>query len=52
MKVNCDGVFFTAQAVGKQMRRFGRGGSITMIASMSGTIQNQVRPAVPCSARV
>ena len=41
MRVNCDGVFFTAQAVGRQMRRFGNGGSITLIASMSGTIQNQ-----------
>ena len=52
MRVNCDGVFYTAQAVGRQMRRFGNGGSITLIASMSGTIQNQVRQYVmSCRSR-
>jgi hypothetical protein len=32
----------TAQAVAKQMIRFGNGGSIVMIASMSGTVANRV----------
>lgn len=42
MEVNVTGVFMTAQAVAKQMIRFGNGGSIVMIASMSGTIANKV----------
>ncbi|PCG95432.1 Glucose/ribitol dehydrogenase [Penicillium occitanis (nom. inval.)] len=41
MEVNVTGVFMTAQAVAKQMIRFGNGGSIVMIASMSGTIANK-----------
>ncbi|KAH8700201.1 putative short chain dehydrogenase [Talaromyces proteolyticus] len=41
MEVNVTGVFMTAQAVAKQMIRFGTGGSIVMIASMSGTIANK-----------
>lgn len=41
-EVNVTGVFMTAQAVAKQMIRFGNGGSIALIASMSGTIANQV----------
>lgn len=41
-EVNVTGVFMTAQAVAKQMIRFGRGGSIVLIASMSGTIANRV----------
>lgn len=40
-EVNVTGVFMTAQAVAKQMIRFGNGGSIAMIASMSGTIANR-----------
>jgi NAD(P)-dependent dehydrogenase (short-subunit alcohol dehydrogenase family) len=40
--VNVTGVFMTAQAVAKQMIRFGNGGSIVMIASMSGTVANRV----------
>lgn len=43
LEVNVTGVFMTAQAVAKQMIRFGNGGSIAMIASMSGTIANRVR---------
>lgn len=43
LEVNVTGVFMTAQAVAKQMIRFGKGGSIAMIASMSGTIANRVR---------
>ncbi len=41
-EINITGVFMTAQAVAKQMIRFGNGGSIVMIASMSGTIANRV----------
>lgn len=43
MSVNVTGCFMTAQAAAKQMIRFGNGGSIVMIASMSGTIANRVR---------
>ncbi|KAF9533404.1 hypothetical protein CPB83DRAFT_866902 [Crepidotus variabilis] len=39
--VNTNGVLFTAQAAGQQMRRFGKGGSIILIASMSGSITNK-----------
>lgn len=46
-EVNVTGVFMTAQAVAKQMIRFGNGGSIAMIASMSGTIANRVRSPSP-----
>ncbi|CAI7653053.1 unnamed protein product [Penicillium glandicola] len=41
LEVNVTGVFMTSQAVAKQMIRFGNGGSIAMIASMSGTIANR-----------
>jgi len=41
MDVNVNGVLFTAQAAGRQMARFGNGGSIVLIASMSGTITNK-----------
>lgn len=41
-EINITGVFMTAQAVAKQMIRFGNGGSIALIASMSGTIANRV----------
>lgn len=40
--VNVTGAFMTAQAAAKQMIRFGNGGSIVLIASMSGTIANRV----------
>ncbi|KAI1784655.1 hypothetical protein LXA43DRAFT_1041563 [Ganoderma leucocontextum] len=36
LDVNVNGVLFTAQAAGQQMERFGNGGSIIMIASISG----------------
>lgn len=39
--VNCNGVFYTAQAAGRQMARFGNGGSIILIASMSGSVTNR-----------
>jgi len=42
-EINITGVFMTAQACAKQMIRFGRGGSIVLIASMSGTVANKVR---------
>lgn len=42
LEVNVTGVFMTAQAVARQMIRFGNGGSITLIASMSGTVVNRV----------
>ena len=42
MSVNVNGVLYTAQAAGRQMRRFGHGGSIILIGSMSGSITNQV----------
>ncbi|KAI4098565.1 MAG: hypothetical protein LQ345_007504 [Seirophora villosa] len=41
-EINLTGVFMTAQAAAKQMIRFGNGGSIAMIASMSGHIANRV----------
>lgn len=40
--INITGVFMTSQAVAKQMIRFGKGGSIVMIASMSATVANRV----------
>lgn len=42
LKVNVTGVFSTAQAVAKEMINRGTGGSICLIASMSGTIANRV----------
>lgn len=36
----------TAQAVAKEMIRWGNGGSIAMIASMSGTVANKVSPKI------
>lgn len=47
-EVNMTGVFMTSQAVAKQMIRFGNGGSIVMIASMSGSIANRVSPPRTC----
>ncbi|PCH38363.1 sorbose reductase sou1 [Wolfiporia cocos MD-104 SS10] len=41
LDVNVNGVLFTAQAAGRQMARFGNGGSIVLIASMSGSITNK-----------
>jgi NAD(P)-dependent dehydrogenase (short-subunit alcohol dehydrogenase family) len=40
--VNITGVFMTAQAAAKQMIKFGNGGSIVMIGSMSATVANKV----------
>ena len=41
-EINITGVFMTAQAVARQMIKFGNGGSIALIASMSATIANRV----------
>ncbi|RDX48391.1 sorbose reductase sou1 [Lentinus brumalis] len=41
MDVNTNGVLFTAQVAGRQMARFGNGGSIILVASMSGSITNK-----------
>lgn len=41
-EVNITGVFMTAQAVAKQMIKFGNGGSMCFIASMSATVANRV----------
>ncbi|TVY85570.1 D-arabinitol 2-dehydrogenase [ribulose-forming] [Lachnellula suecica] len=41
MSVNVTGCFMTAQAAARQMVKYGNGGSIVMIASMSGTIANR-----------
>lgn len=39
--INVTGLFMTAQAVAKQMVRLEQGGSLALIASMSGTIANK-----------
>ncbi|KAM5539108.1 hypothetical protein V8D89_007331 [Ganoderma adspersum] len=41
LSINVNGVLFTAQAAGRQMERFGNGGSIVLVASMSGSITNK-----------
>jgi len=41
LDVNTNGVLYTAQAAGQQMRRYGNGGSIILVASMSGSITNK-----------
>lgn len=46
MNVNVNGVLYTAQAAGRQMERFGNGGSIILVASMSGSITNKVHLAL------
>ena len=43
METNVNGSLFTAQAAARQMVRFGNGGSIILIASLSGSIANRVR---------
>lgn len=50
MSVNVTGVFMTAQAVARQMVRLEtKGGSMVLIASMSGTVANRglICPYVP-----
>ncbi|KAF2229618.1 NAD(P)-binding protein [Viridothelium virens] len=41
LHINVTGVFMTAQAAARQMIKYGRGGSICLIGSMSGTIANR-----------
>lgn len=40
IEINVTGAFFIAQACGRQMIKQGRGGSIVLVASMSGSIVN------------
>ncbi|KAK7448472.1 hypothetical protein VKT23_013734 [Stygiomarasmius scandens] len=47
LDVNTSGVFFTAQAAGRQMRRFGIPGSIVLISSMTGTIMARGHETIP-----
>ena len=42
LEINVTGCFLTAQAVARQMMKFGNGGSIALIASMSAHIANRV----------
>ena len=42
MDVNTNGALYTAQGAGQQMRKFGNGGSIILIASKSGSFANEV----------
>ncbi|KAI0031746.1 hypothetical protein K488DRAFT_51458 [Vararia minispora EC-137] len=42
LDINTTGVLFMAQAGGRKMTRFGNGGSIVLIASMSGSLTNRV----------
>lgn len=46
MRVNVNGVLYTAQAAGREMERFGKGGSIVLVASMSGSLTNRVGPGI------
>ena len=41
LNTNVTGVFMTAQAVARQMVQLGNGGSMVLIASMSGTVANR-----------
>lgn len=49
MDVNINGALFTAQAAGRQMARFGSGGSIIMVASAGGYIAIKVGETPPRS---
>ena len=42
MGVNAGGALFTAQAAGRQMIRFGNGGSIILVASICGSVAMEV----------
>ena len=48
MDVNAGGALFTAQAAGRQMIRFGNGGSIVLVASICGSIAMEVRKLFKC----
>ena len=47
--INTNGTLYTAQAAGRQMRRFGQGGSIILLASLAGRIAVRVSSNI-CSA--
>lgn len=51
MKVNVNGVLYSAQAAGRQMEKLGTPGSIVLIASMSGSVTNRVCSFLIFSAR-
>lgn len=42
MGVNAAGALYAAQAAGKQMVRFGNGGSIILLSSMAGSVNLKV----------
>ncbi|KAJ3558481.1 hypothetical protein NM688_g900 [Phlebia brevispora] len=46
MDININGAFFTAQAAGRQMARFGNGGSIILVGSAGGSIAVKNVPQV------
>jgi NAD(P)-dependent dehydrogenase (short-subunit alcohol dehydrogenase family) len=48
MQINIDGSMITAQAAARLMRNSGQGGSILLVASMSGAIANKVSSAFSC----
>ena len=48
MDVNAGGALFTAQAAGRQMLRFGNGGSIILVASICGSVAMEVRKLIKC----
>ncbi|KAL8951450.1 MAG: hypothetical protein Q9222_002575 [Ikaeria aurantiellina] len=50
LEINVTGAFMTAQAAAKQMIRFGNGGSIAMIASMSAHVANRGLLCAPYNA--
>ena len=49
--MNVNGALFTAEAAGHQMARFGNGRSIVLVATMSDSITNKVRPETLCQRR-
>ena len=46
MDVNINGALYTAQAAGRQMARFGSGGSVILVASAAGYIAIKVSAAL------
>ncbi len=42
LQVNAAGALYAAQAAGKQMVRFGNGGSIVLVSSMAGSVELKV----------
>lgn len=50
MNVNANGVLYTAQAAGQQMRKFGTPGSIILIASVAGSVTLRGQPVIAYQA--